>query len=215
MKDENPATPHANQDKPYHHGDLRAALIQAGLALLAEEGGQALSLRAAARRAGVSHAAPYRHFDGKEALLAAIAEEGFKMLAADVEAVRARFPTSPREQLEEAAWAYVRFALAHPDHLRVMFGGQIENPQAYPDLRDAGARAFNALVDILRAGQDAGVIVAGEPRLLALVAWSQVHGLSLLLIGHQVPRDVSTALDEEHLARMGSRLFYQGLAPRG
>ena len=215
MEREELAAAHTDRGKPYHHGDLRAALIQAGLAILAEEGMQALSLRAAARRAGVSHAAPYRHFADKEALLAAIAEEGFNVLATDVGAARARFPASPREQLEESAWAYVRFALAHPDHLRVMFGGQIENPRAYPGLRDAGGRAFNILVEIIRAGQDDRVVNAGDVRLLALLAWTQVHGLSLLLIGHQVPSDVSAAHDDEQLARMCSRLFYQGLEPRG
>ena len=214
MSENETATPHAERERPYHHGDLRAALIQAGLAILAEEGVQALSLRAAARRVGVSHAAPYRHFADKEALLAAIAEEGFNLLFAEVEAARARFPASPREQLEESGWAYVRFALAHPDHLRVMFGGLIENPQAYPGLRDAGARAFGVLVEIMRAGQDAGVIVKDEARLLALVGWTQVHGLSLLLIGRQLPQDTSAKLDAEQLARVCSRRFYQGLAPR-
>jgi len=214
MDDEEIAVPQSEREKPYHHGDLRAALIQAGLAILAEEGVQALTLRAAARRAGVSHAAPYRHFADKEALLAAIAEEGFNMFAAEIEAARDRFPASPREQLEETAWAYVRFALAHPDHLRVMFGGSIEDPQVYPGLREAGSRAFAVLVNIMRAGQDAGTIVAGEARVLALIAWTQVHGLSLLLIGHQVPRDVSAALDAEQLARICSRQFYTGLAPR-
>src|SRR5215467_12607566 len=79
----------AGEQHLYHHGDLRAALIRAGLAILAEEGVQALTLRAAARRAGVSHNAPYRHFADKEALLAAIAEEGFIDLAARVEEARA------------------------------------------------------------------------------------------------------------------------------
>jgi AcrR family transcriptional regulator len=214
MDNEEIAVPHTEREKPYHHGDLRAALIQAGLAILAEEGVQALTLRAAARRVGVSHAAPYRHFVDKEALLAAIAEEGFNMFAAEVEAAQERYPGSPREQLEETAWAYVRFALAHPDHLRVMFGGSIEDPQVYPGLREAGSRAFAVLVNIMRTGQEAGTIVAGEARVLALIAWTQVHGLSLLLIGHQVPRDVSTALDAEQLARLCSRQFYTGLAPR-
>jgi AcrR family transcriptional regulator len=214
MNDEAMGTAHTNREKPYHHGDLRGALIRAGLAILAEEGVQALSLRAAARRAGVSHAAPYRHFADKEALLAAIAEEGFNVLAAEVEEARERFPASPREQLEESAWAYVRFALTHPDHLLVMFSSLIEDPQAYPGLREAGSRAFNVLVEIVRAGQAADIMIAGEARLLAVVAWTQVHGLSLLLIGHQVPRDVSAALDAELLARTCSRLLYTGLAPR-
>lgn len=214
MNEKETATPHVEREKPYHHGDLRAALIQAGLAILAEEGVQNLSLRAAARRVGVSHAAPYRHFADKEALLAAIAEEGFNLLAAEVEAARARFPASPREQFEESGWAYVRFALAHPDHLRVMFGGLIENPFAYPSLRDAGARAFAGLVEIIQAGQDAEIMVKDEARLLALIAWTQVHGLALLLIGRQVPQDISAMFDAEQLARTCSRRFYQGLAPR-
>src|SRR5215469_8015154 len=102
------------------------------------------------------------------------------MFAAEVEAAQARYPGSPREQLEETAWAYVRFALAYPDHLRVMFSGSIEDPQAYPGLRAAGARAF-----------------------------------AVLLIGRQVPGDVSAALNAEQLARLCSRQFYTGLAPRG
>ena len=208
------ATAHTDRGKTYHHGDLRAALIQAGLAILAEEGVRALSLRAAARRAGVSHAAPYRPFADKEALLAAIAEEGFNLLAAEVEAARERFPASPREQLEETAWTYVRFALAHPDHLLVMFSSLIEDPQVYPGLWDAAGHAFDVLVEIVRAGQDAGTMIAADARQLSVVAWTQVHGLSLLLIGHQVPRDVSAALDAEQLARSCSRLFYTGLAPR-
>ena len=91
-----------SKTREYHHGDLRNALIQAGLAILAEEGTHALSLRAAARRSGVSHAAPYRHFADKEALLAAIAEQGFNTLAASVRAAIVRFPDSPAAQLEEA-----------------------------------------------------------------------------------------------------------------
>src|SRR5262249_12876624 len=160
----------------YHHGDLRAALIRAGLAILAEEGVQALTLRAAARRAGVSHNAPYRHFADKEALLAAIAEEGFVDLAARVVEARAHDAASPRAQLEESGWAYVQFALAHPDHLRVMFGVPITNPGAHPRLLAAGAHAFNVLVAIVADGQRAGEFIEGNPRQIAFSAWSIVHG---------------------------------------
>src|SRR5690348_11310472 len=115
------AAPRAGREdehgRRYHHGDLRAALIRAGLAILAEEGGQPLPPAAAARRAGVSHNAPYRHFADKEALLAAIAGEGFVELGDRLEEARARSPQSPRRQLEETGWAYVRFAVNHPDHL--------------------------------------------------------------------------------------------------
>lgn len=200
-----------DRSRPYHHGDLRAALIQAGLAILAEEGVQALTLRAAARRAGVSHNAPYRHFADKEALLAAIAEEGFDELARRLEEARARSHLSAQVQLEETGWTYVQFALTHPDHVRVMFGSLISDPQAYPSLRAAGARAFNPLIEILRAGQGTGTVIAGNPRQLAFSAWAMVHGLALLLIERQLPHDLLAAESVESLVRLSLRQHYEGL----
>jgi AcrR family transcriptional regulator len=211
------------QGRPYHHGDLRAALVRAGLAILAEEGAQALTLRAAARRAGVSHNAPYRHFADKEALLAAIAEEGFVELGARLEEARARvsgLPGSARAQLEETGWAYVRFALTHPDHVRVMFGSLVADQGRYPGLRAAGARAFDVLVQIIRAGQAAGAVIAGEPRQVAFAAWGMVHGLALLLIDRQVPAALRAGDDgddgdgQEALVRLCLRQHYEGLQPR-
>jgi AcrR family transcriptional regulator len=201
----------------YHHGDLRNALIQAGLSILAEEGVQALTLRAVARRVGVSHAAPYRHFSDKEALLAAIAEQGFDLLTASVGAAAERFPADPAAQLAEAGWAYVQFALEHPAHLRVMFGGVIRTPAMHPGLRTAGARAFTSLGDIVQAGQQAGTIIDGAPEQLTLTAWSLVHGLAVLLIEQQIPAGIGAVDDPEHLARLCGNLLYRGLrrsAPR-
>src|SRR5689334_17108440 len=107
--------------KPYHHGDLRRALIAAGIDLLAEGGATALDLRKVARRAGVSHAAPYRHFEDKRALLAAIAEEGFVRLAEQIHnAVSAAQPDS---QLLATASCYINFALSEPALAREMFSG--------------------------------------------------------------------------------------------
>ena len=211
VEHDNLGTASTDRNRPYHHGDLRAALIQAGLAILAEEGVQALTLRAAARRAGVSHNAPYRHFTDKEALLAAIAEEGFDELANRLEEARARSRPSAQAQLEETGWTYVQFALTHPDHLRVMFGSLISDPQAYPSLRAAGARAFNPLIEILRSGQDSGTVIAGNPRQLAFSAWAMVHGLALLLIDRQVPRDLRAAESAEALVRLTLRQHYEGL----
>lgn len=197
--------------RPYHHGDLRAALIQAGLDILADEGVQALTIRAAARRAGVSHNAPYRHFTDKDALLAAIAEEGFVELAARLEEAVSRAPQSPRVQLEETGWAYVQFAVTHPDHLRVMFGGLISDPQAYPGLHTAGAQAFDVLVSIIHAGQETDAVIAGSPQQLAFAAWGMVHGLALLLIDRQVPPALSATYDQEQLIRLCLRQHYDGL----
>lgn len=200
-----------DQGRHYHHGNLRAALIQAGLAILAEEGAQALTLRAAARRAGVSHNAPYRHFDDKEALVAAIAEEGFGELAAQLEEARSRAAQSPRAQLAETGWAYVQFGVSHPDHLGVMFSSLIANPGRYPGLQAAEARAFNVLVEIIQAGQDAGAVIAGSPQQLAFAAWAMVHGLAVLLIDRQVPPAVSARYDQEQLVRLCLRQHYEGL----
>lgn len=200
--------------RPYHHANLRQALIEAGLAILAEEGAEALTLRAAARRAGVSHNAPYRHFADKEALLAAIAEEGFVMLAAAVERASARFVSDPRQRLEEAGWAYIQFALTHPDHLRVMFGGMVPNPQAHAGLSSAGKRAFEQLATIIRDGQRAGAIVDLSERALAVSAWAMVHGLATLLSSAPIPPDVRDATSAEALARFCLRVQFDGLRRR-
>lgn len=146
---------------PYHHRGLRQAVLQEAGRILEQEGFEALSVRQVARRAGVSHNAPYRHFAERERLLVALAEEGFEML---VDALARR----PRREMGEA---YVDFALAHPERFRLMFGGRVKLPQ--PDRRtyDGLKQAF---VDL---GENAGHAAAA--------AWSLMHGLSqLLLQGH-------------------------------
>ena len=153
----------------YHHGDLRSALLQAAGDLLEEQGLGALSLREAARRAGVSHNAPYRHFPDRNALLAALAAEGFRRLGEAMEG------KSGRERGE----AYVRFALAHPNRFRLMFGGQIDFG-THPELRAAAAATYDGLLASFRARAD-----VANPELAAAAAWSLTHGLAhLLLDGH-------------------------------
>jgi AcrR family transcriptional regulator len=157
----------------YHHGDLRAALLRAAGELLEKQGLAALSLREAARRAGVSHNAPYRHFPDREALLAALAAEGFSWLSEG-------FKGAGRER----GLSYVRFALEHPQRFRLMFGGLLPIG-SHPELRDAGRRAYQGLEDAFaELGEDA--------RFAAAAAWSLVHGLAnLILDGHfaQAQRD--------------------------
>ena len=153
----------------YHHGDLRTALLQAAGDLLEEQGLGALSLREAARRAGVSHNAPYRHFPDRNALLAALASEGFSRLGDDLRGRAGR----------DMGDAYVRFALAHPNRFRLMFGGLIEMA-AHPALREAANATYEALVSAFRAQRD-----VADPALAAAAAWSLVHGLAqLMLDGH-------------------------------
>src|SRR5258708_35966535 len=130
---------HTDRQKPksYRRVDLRNALIQAGLELLAEGGAEALDLRKVARRAGVSHAAPYRHFADKQALIAAITEEGFHWLAERIQATLREVPDEPFEQLLGVALAYVRFAQAHPWLMREIFSGFSIQRQTFASLQAA------------------------------------------------------------------------------
>jgi AcrR family transcriptional regulator len=188
-------------------------LLSAAATLIAERGPQGFSLREVARRAGVSEAAPYWHFSSREALLAAVAEQGFVELAAAMAEVRARV-TDPRRQLQELGIAYVRFALARPSHLRIMFGPEIGDKAAHPALHTASERAFGLLVATIADAQHAGCVRAGDPRELAVAAWALVHGLSALLIDRQLREYAGTARDAERLAERVTGVLQAGLAPR-
>jgi len=168
-------TPGKPRQATYHHGDLRAAILGAAGKLLEEHGIAGLSLREAARRAGVSHNAPYRHFDDRDALLAALAAEGFAQLGAALEAAGGSAARARGE-------AYVRFALEHPQRFRLMFGG-LARLDSHPALREAAAQTYAGLV---RAFEPVAGAV-GAP-IAAAAAWSMVHGLAQLLLDGHFPR---------------------------
>src|SRR5258708_20609596 len=160
---------HTDRQKPksYHHGDLRNALIQAGLELLAEGGAQELDLRKVARRAGVSHAAPYRHFADKQALIAAINEEGFHWLAERIQATLHEVPDEPFEQLLGVALAYVRFAEAHPWLMREMFSGLTIERETFASLHAASKTVYRLYTEVVRPGHEWGKIFVCDPASLA------------------------------------------------
>ncbi len=173
----------------YQHGDLRHALVQAGLKMLAEQGVDGLSLRGAAELAGVSHAAPYRHFRDKDQLVAAVAEEGFRLLTRHMREEIAARGGDVLSRLRAAAEGYVGFAVAHPATFRTLFGGAVcgENEQRPKGLQDAGEEAYGVLRALIVEGIDRGRLRAEDPDQLALGAWSAVHGLGMLIIEGQVP----------------------------
>lgn len=151
-----------------HHGDLRRALLDAALELVGETEPSAITLRAVARRAGVSPAAPYHHFPDKAHLFAAVAAEGFASLAA----VQARFADlEPRERLREMTSEYVRFAVAHGTHYAVMFD---RTPEGVEGLREAALGTFQTLVHAVGAVNPD--LDEGERVQRALLAWSMAHG---------------------------------------
>jgi AcrR family transcriptional regulator len=161
----------------YHHGDLRHALLQAALSLVAERSPAELSLREVARRAGVTYAAPYHHFADKSALLAAVACQGFEVLAAHLERAAAARRTL-RNELVAMAEAYVAFAIANPSHYRVMFLPETKASSDSDALRIAGDRAFGMLLErVARARPNAP---ERERLVLATTVWAALHGLSLL-----------------------------------
>jgi AcrR family transcriptional regulator len=195
----------------YHHGDLRQALVDAAVALIAEEGFGALSLREVARRAGVTHAAPYRHFADKEALLEAVAVEGFRDMAREMSARIAPL-SDPLARLSAAGVAYVMFAVRHPPHFRVMFGPHFTRKLDMPPPEAGEADAFRLLMGCIESAQGAGLMHGGDSRALALTAWSLVHGLASLIVDRQLDDSVPGLEAAEAVARMQTRLLIEGLA---
>jgi AcrR family transcriptional regulator len=193
--------------------DLGHQLLNAATALITERGPRGFSLREVARRASVSEAAPYWHFASKEALLAAVAEQGFVGLAAAMAAVRQRVK-DPRRQLRELGDAYVRFALAHPSHLRVMFGPEIRDKSAHPTLKAAAEKAFDLLVSTIADGQRAGHVKRGDAGELAVSTWALVHGLASLLIDGQLRRRARSSREVKMLTTRATQLLQTGLAKR-
>jgi AcrR family transcriptional regulator len=166
----------------YHHGDLRAALVRAAMELLEEGGETALSLRAVARRAGVSPAAPYRHYADREALVSAVATVGYLELAERLAAAHAS-PSTP-EQLASVAIAYVQFALERPALFRIMFGEPCDRDN---DERVAATAAVTAYVRSIAQR----TFPQADAEALATAIWALVHGLAFLHLDGKL--DASTA----------------------
>jgi AcrR family transcriptional regulator len=155
--------------KTYHHGDLRNALLDAARALLETDGIGELSLRAVARKAGVSHAAPYRHFPNHEALLVELAVEGFAELRGGLTATAAA-PGQPSDRIAAIGAAYMRFVATRPALARLMFGPQLPNRLEFPALAEAG--------------DSIGLEIGGAlgDAALGLAVWAAVHGLAMLIL---------------------------------
>jgi AcrR family transcriptional regulator len=192
---------------------LRETLVEAATVLVARKGPQGFSLREVARRARVSEAAPYWHFADREALLAAVAERGFVEMTKGMMEIWSRV-VDPGERLHALGIGYVRFALAHPSYLRVMFGSEVPDKAAHPTLKEAGERTFQLLVQAIVECQTAGQARPGDPVELAVAAWSIVHGLAALLVDGRLKEHVRSAEEAERLAERVTALFMLGLAPR-
>jgi AcrR family transcriptional regulator len=197
----------------FHHGDLRWALLRAASQLLEREGTAGVGLRAAARLAGVSQTAPYRHFPDREAILAALAEQGLTTLG-DRMASAAREAGDPVAALTAIAETYVALAAERPHLFRLLFGPEVADKARYPAVRAAGLRAFDVLIEAIGAGQRAGVVRAGEATELALGLWAAIHGIALLLLDGLVGDRAVAAGGPAALARQVAGQAWLGLTPR-
>jgi AcrR family transcriptional regulator len=168
--------------RPYHHGDLRAALIRAALSLIEEHGVKGLALSDAAHLVGVSVAAPYRHFKDKEALLAEIAAEGFVLFRDALARASRSYLEDKVKRLVEMGVAYVEFALQHRSHFKVMWEGGFPKSK-YPEV---GQTAYEAYLLLEKAALD---LLPGAHRQQALIstAWSVVHGYATLTLEGELP----------------------------
>ncbi|NEQ46570.1 MAG: TetR/AcrR family transcriptional regulator [Leptolyngbya sp. SIOISBB] len=167
----------------YHHGDLRNTLLAIATELLAENGVQALSLRKMAQRAGVSHNAPYMHFPDKDAVLAAIAEEGFRLLTVDVESAISQAGDNTHQQLIAASQAYVNFALNHSSHMQVMF--RSTDLAKYPQLVEASQSSLNQLFELVKSGQEQGDLKSSDTHEMTKAIWAMVHGVAAISIAYE------------------------------
>ena len=175
------ARPAKKPKDQYHHGDLRRALLQAAIRTIQKHGFHALTLRAVGDELGVSRTALYRHFQDKSALLTAVAAEGFRTL--HVELVTSwDSGAHGLDSLTAMGEAYVRFALRHPWHYRVMFGSGFDLDTSDRELTQEGTGAFQALVTALVALQVRGLVRKDDGQTQANFVWAVVHGVAMLAI---------------------------------
>lgn len=189
---------------PYHHGDLRAALVHAATELVTCCGPAAVSLREVARMAGVSHNAPYRHFPTRQALLAAVAARGFEMLGDAIhDAVQY---IDPVQRLQQVARGYIDFALARRGIYQLMFSAEIRKDE-HPELQAVASAAFQRLESH---------VASFNPKLdsssAAITAWSLLHGIAHLILDQQLRHEMDG--DEHHTAfvQFATSILAAGLA---
>jgi AcrR family transcriptional regulator len=193
--------------RAYHHGNLRSALLESAERTLSRRGASELSLRELAREVGVSHAAPRRHFADKQALLDALAEDGFDRLGGELSGAMAGAGDSLRDQLGAFARAYVQFATRHAALLELMFAGK-HRPGA-DRLREAADAAFAAPLALFASAQASGEVVGGDPERVGTVALATLQGLASLANNGMVAEEDLDELVDEAVERL-----VHGLRPR-
>jgi AcrR family transcriptional regulator len=186
-------------------------MLQEAVRVIQEKGVEGLTLRAVGATLGVSRTALYRHFSDKQALLTAVAREGFRTLTTELHEAWTRGGRG-RAGFEAMGEAYVRFAVTNPSHYRVMFGGLLEEGDTNPELGEQATNAFQVLVDALAEQQDAGLVRKDDTLLLARYIWAVVHGIAMLALDGQLKHQQA---DAETLIRFANQRLRTGIAVVG
>ncbi len=179
--------------------------------MIEEKGLAGLSLREVARAAGVSHTAPYRHFQDKADLLAAIAQVGFEQLTAEASTAARRHAGDPKEQFIAASVQYILFGVRHPRTAHLLFGGVINMRTAPRALKQASWDAFQLVETIINNGKTAGVFRDHDTMALSVTTWSGIHGLALLISGGYLTRLAATEPQVATLGKMVCQLLLTGI----
>lgn len=200
----------ALSEPKYHHGNLKEALIRAGLEILKEDGLESLSLRACAARAGVSHGAPKNHFATLAVLQAAIATEGFRMFASTMRSYMADAPRDARAQILASAKGYVAFVEDNPDLFRLMFSME-RKIDIYPELQPASRDAYSVLREVARGLSPENCENPVHQTSVETMLWSFIHGYANLKANRQFySANAETGRDPE-LEEIFPRFLYQDL----
>jgi AcrR family transcriptional regulator len=182
---------HSSERDTYHHGNLRQALLDAAMEVVRDRGVEGLTLREVARRAGVSHAAPYHHFRDKGALVAALAVDGFERFRVALTEARDQTVGSHGDRIRAEGVAYVRFAFEEPDRFKLMWRPELRDP-ADSEVDEVGLRSYEVLIEEINRGQRAGEVREGDTGELSLAAWATVHGLSMIIVDGPLRGQVTT-----------------------
>ena len=203
------------EPKPYHHGDLRRVLIDAALKLVEEGGPEAVSVREAARRAGVSAGAPFRHFESRVALLTAVAEEAQRRFRAEIDAVLAVAPTDdPLQRFRSFGIAYLRWAMKNPAHFEIISSGRHFDHDGAASLSRDNAELIALTERLLGEAFARGQLKPADPKQVQIAGRALVYGFARMNIDGHFPRWGVPAREVERLSEAVIDLFVSGIAKR-